>query len=211
MYANTQKNTYYSANNNGRRIHITINGNNFNNFGNPNNLNTKILRKNDPVFIDIYLTLEELYTGVSKKIPIERQINNGRIFKSETEVLTIDVKEGWKEGTKITFTNKGNIEPNVEPGDVIFIIKQTPHPVFERENNDLVAILTITQREARNGFERSIKNLKGDNLIVDSKRMASSNSFGDHVHVVQNEGMPIRKEGKIVGYGNMIIKFNIEK
>ncbi|MFQ6669564.1 hypothetical protein Gotur_034766 [Gossypium turneri] len=30
----------------------------------------------------------------------------------ESEILTIDVKPGWKKGTKITFPDKGNEQPN---------------------------------------------------------------------------------------------------
>ena len=34
------------------------------------------------------------------------------------KILTINVKPGWKEGTKITFANEGDQGPNIIPGIV---------------------------------------------------------------------------------------------
>ncbi|CDJ27089.1 heat shock protein 40, putative [Eimeria mitis] len=57
---------------------------------------------------DLVCTLEELYT-----------FHNGQPVK-EDNVVTVDVKAGWKEGTKITFSGEGGQEtPNGPPGDLI--------------------------------------------------------------------------------------------
>ena len=45
-------------------------------------------------------------------------------YKDEKTVLTIDIKQGWKEGTKITFHNEGNENPGISAGDVVFKIKE---------------------------------------------------------------------------------------
>ncbi|CDJ47906.1 heat shock protein 40, putative [Eimeria brunetti] len=49
---------------------------------------------------DLLCTLEELYTGTTKKMKIGRtRFHNGHPVK-EDNVVTVDVKAGWKEGTK---------------------------------------------------------------------------------------------------------------
>ncbi|PPD96389.1 hypothetical protein GOBAR_DD06587 [Gossypium barbadense] len=42
----------------------------------------------------------------------------------ESEILTIDGKPGWKKGTKITFLDKGNEQPNQLSADLL-----KPHPI----------------------------------------------------------------------------------
>ena len=38
-------------------------------------------------------------------------------------MLTIDVRPGWKEGTKITFNKEGDEKPGHLAGNIIFVIK----------------------------------------------------------------------------------------
>ncbi|KAM7271416.1 hypothetical protein ACFE04_030630 [Oxalis oulophora] len=85
----------------------------------------------------LVFSLEDLYKGLTKNLTICREIveTNGKSRQSE-ETLTIDVKPGWKKGTKVTFPEKGNQLPGIEPADLVFHIDEKPHPVFTRENND---------------------------------------------------------------------------
>ena len=57
------------------------------------------------------------------KINRRRKQPDGR-YKDENTVLTIDIKQGWKEGTKITFHNEGSEKPGISAGDVVFKIKE---------------------------------------------------------------------------------------
>ena len=74
--------------------------------------------------VDLNLTLEELYVGVTKrrKISRKRRQPNGSYVNKEN-ILTIDVKKGWKEGTKITFNGEGDEREGYSAGDVIFVLK----------------------------------------------------------------------------------------
>ena len=58
------------------------------------------------------VTLEELYTGVSKKMKIKRKTFDQRTGKRNVEekVLDMAVKPGWKAGTKIKFKGVGDQE-----------------------------------------------------------------------------------------------------
>ncbi|XP_010254210.1 PREDICTED: dnaJ homolog subfamily B member 1-like isoform X2 [Nelumbo nucifera] len=66
-------------------------------------------RKPPPVESKLPCSLEELYTGSTRRMKISRNVVdvNGQLVQ-ESEILTIDVKPGWKKGTKITFPDKGN-------------------------------------------------------------------------------------------------------
>ncbi|KAJ6435000.1 hypothetical protein OIU84_000276 [Salix udensis] len=66
----------------------------------------------------------------------------------ETEILTIDVKPGWKKGTKITFPDKGNEQQNQLPADLVFIIDEKPHTTYKRDGNDLIISHKVTLAEA---------------------------------------------------------------
>ncbi|KAI8557022.1 hypothetical protein RHMOL_Rhmol05G0301700 [Rhododendron molle] len=59
------------------------------------------------------------------------QGNNMRATTVE-ELLTIDIKPGWKKGTKITFPEKGNEQRGVLPSDLVFVIDEKPHGVFQK-------------------------------------------------------------------------------
>lgn len=56
-------------------------------------------------------TLEELYSGSVRKMKITRTKfdSQGRAGRSEEEILEINVKPGWKKGTKVTFPEKGRL------------------------------------------------------------------------------------------------------
>ena len=79
------------------------------------------------------LTLQELYYGTQKNLRVTRKVlRNGRTEQIQ-ETLPIDVKPGWKSGTKIRFTEKGDETPTTIAPDIVFTIEQKPHPQFERD------------------------------------------------------------------------------
>ncbi len=63
------------------------------------------------------------------------------------QVLTINVKPGWKSGTKITFQREGDQAPNKIPADIVFIIRDKPHVHFRREGPDLKYSCKISLKE----------------------------------------------------------------
>lgn len=122
--------------------------------------------------------------------------------KTVDEVLKIDIKPGWKKGTKITFPEKGNQEPGVAPADLIFVIDEKPNPVFERDGNDLVVNQKISLLEALTGKTLNITTLDGRNLSTETDIVKPGYEV-----VIQGEGMPISKEPN--KKGNLRIKFDI--
>ena len=54
--------------------------------------------------------------------------------------------KGMRDGQKITFSNEGDQEPGIEPGDIIIILDEKEHPVFKREELDLHVKMVTTFR-----------------------------------------------------------------
>jgi DnaJ family protein B protein 4 len=120
------------------------------------------------------------------------------------EILTIDVKPGWKKGTKITFPEKGNEQPGVIPADLVFIIDEKPHPVFTREGNDLIVTQKISLVEALTGYTVNLTTLDGRRLTIPVTNVVHP----EYEEVVPKEGMPLQKDQ--TKRGNLRIKFNIK-
>ncbi|KAL9439331.1 hypothetical protein AB3S75_024900 [Citrus x aurantiifolia] len=150
-------------------------------------------------------SLEEIYKGAKKKMRISRNVYDS-VGKTRTveEILTVEIKPGWKKGTKITFPEKGNQEPGIIAADLIFIVDEKPHALYRRDGNDLVVGEEITLLEALTGKTLDLTTLDGRNLMIPLTDIVKP---GTEI-VVPNEGMPISKEpGK---KGNLRIKIDVK-
>jgi len=94
-------------------------------------------KKGKTVEVPLKVSLKDLYNGVPKKIKITRNKMEGNRRVPEEKQIEIDIKKGWKAGTKITFEGYGDEEAGLEPGDIQFVIQEKKHPVFTRDGNDL--------------------------------------------------------------------------
>ncbi|KAD3338083.1 hypothetical protein E3N88_33604 [Mikania micrantha] len=150
-------------------------------------------------------SLEDLYKGTTKKMKISRDATDatGRATTVE-EILTIEIKPGWKKGTKITFPEKGNEQRGIIPADLVLIIDEKPHAVFKRDGNDLVITQKISLAEALTGYTAQITTLDGGSLTIPINSVIRPT----YEEVVKGEGMPIPKEPS--KKGNLRIKFNIK-
>ncbi|KAH1155301.1 hypothetical protein AAZX31_18G182200 [Glycine max] len=162
-------------------------------------------RKGAAIERQLPCSLEDLYKGTTKKMKISRDVSDasGRPSTVE-EILTIEIKPGWKKGTKITFPEKGNEQRGVIPSDLVFIIDEKPHSLFKRDGNDLVVTQKISLVEALTGYTVQLTTLDGRNLTFPINSTISPT----YEEVVKGEGMPIPKEPS--KKGNLRIKFNIK-
>lgn len=120
------------------------------------------------------------------------------------EILTIEIRPGWKKGTKITFPEKGNEQRGVIPADLVFIIDEKPHSLFKRDGNDLIVTQKISLVEALMGYTVQLTTLDGRNLTIPVNTIINPT----YEEVIKGEGMPIPKEPS--RKGNLRIKFNIK-
>ncbi|KAL0364649.1 UNVERIFIED_CONTAM: DnaJsubfamily B member 4 [Sesamum angustifolium] len=111
------------------------------------------------------------------------------------EILTIEIKPGWKKGTKVTFPEKGNEEPGIVPADLIFVVDEKTHPVYRRDGNDLIAKQEVTLLESLTGKTLELSGLDGRNITVPLTEVMKPG----HEVLVPNEGMPYSKDPRKKG------------
>ena len=103
---------------------------------------------------NLNVALEDILHGTTKKMKITKRVLNpdGHSTRTEDKVLTIDIKPGWKSGTKITFPKEGDQGPNNIPADIIFIVRDKPHPVFKRDGSNILYKARISLKQVCSDF-----------------------------------------------------------
>lgn len=152
------------------------------------------------------ISLEDLYTGTKKRLKVTRKLRDastGRPVQTD-KILTIDVKPGWKAGTKIRFPGEGDEMPNGEAQDIEFVVEEKPHPLFKREGDNLRTTIELSLSEALSGFKRQIKTLDGRTLSVSN---ANSVIQPGQVSRVPREGMPNSKTGQ---KGDLLVEYKVK-
>ncbi|XP_028656996.1 dnaJ homolog subfamily B member 13-like [Erpetoichthys calabaricus] len=162
-------------------------------------------KRDPPIVRDLYLSLEELFYGCTKKIRISRRMLNedGVTTCYRNRILVVDIQPGWKEGTRITFPEEGDQGPNNIPADIVFIVKEKLHPRFRREQNDLVYTTHIDLGKSLTGFSVEIETLDSRLLNIPINDIVHPN----YAKIVTGEGMPLSKDP--AQKGNLIIRFEI--
>lgn len=156
----------------------------------------------------IECSLEQLYTGCTKKMKITRRVVDpvSHQLQSEEKVLEIPIKAGWKSGTRVTFSGEGDQLPGRPSQDIVFVIQEKPHAKFQRAGNDLIYTAKISLKDALsgNGGTLTINTLDHRKLPVRLDDMVTPETR----RVFPNEGMPNQKRpGQ---RGDLIVKFNIQ-
>lgn len=99
---------------------------------------------------DLSVSLEDILMGVTKRVKLTRMRQTDKhTLKPEERVFDVEVKKGWKEGTRITFPNEGHQMLGHAPNDLAFVIKEKKHAHFRRDGSHIVYTCTITLREVR--------------------------------------------------------------
>ncbi|KAJ8391566.1 hypothetical protein AAFF_G00087070 [Aldrovandia affinis] len=134
------------------------------------------------------------------------KVCNGHKVERKKKILEVHIDKGMKDGQKITFHGEGDQEPELEPGDVIIVLDQKEHPVFQRQEDNLIMKMDIKLVEALCGFRKTVRTLDNRTLVV-SSRPGEVIKHND-IKCVQNEGMPVYRDP--YDKGQLIIQFTVE-
>ncbi|CEF66405.1 DnaJ domain and Chaperone DnaJ, C-terminal domain and HSP40/DnaJ peptide-binding domain-containing protein [Strongyloides ratti] len=207
----------------GSGFHYTFNGDPFHLFGNSgfsfngagnsffNNgmsghgMGGHYKHKQDPtVQHELLVSLEDIAKGTVKRMKITKKVyaHDGKC-RTVDKVLTIEIKPGWKSGTKITFPKEGDQYPGRIPADVVFVIRDKPHPCFKREGADLIHVHKLTLKEALLGTQFEITSLEGQKIPIVIDHIIKPNFHKK----IENQGLPSPKTGQ---KGSIIVKFDIK-
>merc|ERR1719454_1277106 len=92
----------------------------------------------------------------------------GKSFKTkqDREVLEVHIQKGSPDNHKVNFREMADEHPDMDTGDVIFVLKQQEHGVFKRKGADLFIERDISLVEALCGFEMELTHLDGRKLLI---------------------------------------------
>lgn len=163
-----------------------------------------------PIEKYLMVTLEELLDGTTKKLKIIKKVLNPDRVTTHTEdkILTIDVRKGWKEGTKITFPEEGDQKPHTAPADIIFTIKDKPHAYFKRDHdNNILYIAQVSLRDALTGYTTAssvpVPTLDGRTINIPLTSIIRPGAK----RRIKGEGLPLPK--KLNQRADMMVEFEV--
>ena len=183
-------------------------------------------RKADDHTLEYFVSLEDFYNGRDRKIKVDYTIAGER----HSDVETIQIQRGFRSGIKIRFSEKSSCQRNEMPGDLIIELVEKPvdpdltsgyfmrridaSPHFYANSDktesvkhaDLIYVLPITLKQAQKGGSARITHMDGRPIRVNFDPLSKST---DEV-VVRGEGMPIRQKGRVIGTGDLYVRFEIQ-
>lgn len=121
-------------------------------------------------------------------------------------MLDVAVERGMKKGQRITFAGQGDQTPGMLPGDVVIIIDEKPHDVFQRRGADLIMKKEITLLEALTGYSFVLEHLDGRAVFISSPPGRVLNN--DSVLQVAEEGMPVYGHTHVKGV--LFLSFDVK-
>lgn len=132
--------------------------------------------------------------------------------KKERKVLEVHIDKGMKHNEKVVFRGMADEKPNLEPGDINFIVQEKEHERFKRKGADLLITKTLSLNEALCGFEWMETHLDGRQILIQSTPgeviKALTGKGTPYTKIVPGEGMPSR--GNPFVKGNLYVLFRLE-
>lgn len=164
----------------------------------------------------VVIELRQIALGMVQQVQRKCSDCNGQGYiatrKKERKILEVHVEKGMKHNAKIPFRGMADEKPNMEPGDVNFIIQEKEHDVFKRKGADLLITKSLSLNEALCGFEWIVKHLDGREIAIKSKPgeviKPEASTSAPFVKIVPNEGMP--SHGNPFVKGNLYVLFRVE-
>jgi DnaJ-class molecular chaperone len=161
------------------------------------------MNKPVPIIKTLQINMEQVFTGISVPLEIERWIleNGTKIFEKET--IYIDIPQGVDDNEMIVLRDRGNIITEQCKGDIKITILVQNNTLFKRSGLDLIIDKTISLKEALCGFSFELNYINGKSYRVD-------NNKGSIVPPEYKKNIPEMGLKRGEHRGNMIINFHIE-
>lgn len=106
----------------------------------------------------IYIDLEEAAKGCEKTISFLRKRNHGQ----DTARLSVKIPQGVRDNQRLKLRGEGDSGPHGgRPGDLYVVVKIQEHPLFTRQESDLLLELPVFFLSAITGTTLEIPTLEG--------------------------------------------------
>ncbi|KNC74619.1 hypothetical protein SARC_12839 [Sphaeroforma arctica JP610] len=129
----------------------------------------------------------------------------GKKITQEKFVKVVNINAGTRDGQKITFSGEGDQKPGMEAGDIVIVVREKEHSVFQREGLDLIMKMEVKLVEALCGFQRLVPHLDNRELLVTT--LPGEVIKDGAVKCVPNEGFPDQRHPELKG--RLIIQFGV--
>ena len=152
------------------------------------------------------ITLEQMYSGVTKKLRVSRKAfdpSTGK-RKNEEKECSVTITPGMKAGSKFKFKGYGDMSEEGGHQDLHFIIQEKPHARFTRLGDDLITTVQVDLKEALTGWQRTVETIDGRQIRVS----AGTPTQPDHEIRYPEQGMP--KPKKAGQRGDMVVKVKVK-
>ena len=152
--------------------------------------------KGSDVTYELSVSLNDILSGSEKTISLRRE--------NKTENVSVKIPKGIKSGQKLRLAGKGSPSPYGGPsGDLYLVINEQPHPVFSRDDNNLIVEKHISFSKACLGSEISVTSLEGKELKVKVPA-----GIQPHAKLrLKGHGLPTGKTG---GRGDIYVKVTVD-
>ncbi|OQS04698.1 hypothetical protein THRCLA_03085 [Thraustotheca clavata] len=130
----------------------------------------------------------------------------GNKVTKERKVLEVHIEKGMRNNQRITFKGEADQAPGTIAGDIVFVVQEKEHALFQRKGANLIMEKKISLVEALCGFETIIEHLDGRHLHVKTKpgEVIKPNQF----KAIHGEGMP--QHGNPFVKGQLVILFKVD-
>lgn len=153
----------------------------------------------------LVVSLEELYRGCVKRMKVTKSVYSmdGSIERIE-KVHDVEIRAGYKSGTKIRYRGAGSEKPGFQAADVVFVVKEKKHDRFTRDGDNLHYTARISLADALGGGSHVVvPTLDGRNIRLECTDIVKPGSTRE----ISSAGMPISKRpGE---YGDLIVTFEV--
>ncbi|NIQ02386.1 MAG: DnaJ domain-containing protein [Nitrospinaceae bacterium] len=147
-------------------------------------------RKGQDMVSDLTVTFEEAALGTEKNFSVQR---DGRL-----EETSVKVPAGIGDGQKLRLAGKGY--PGTQggpPGDLYFKVRIHPHPVFQRDGNNILVEHKVGLSDALLGTTIQVPTLEGEKQV----KVPAGTQPGGKLRL-KGLGIPLRGGGR----GDQIVK-----
>ncbi|CEP11316.1 hypothetical protein [Parasitella parasitica] len=187
-----EHNPYYSSSNNNYTAS--------NNDKSTSNTSSPVQEKPPYVKQPLFVSLEDLYNGATKKLKVTRTLSNQITGK----ILTVNIKPGLKSGTLIAFPGEGDALLSGKLQDLLFEIEEKPNGTFTRKGDNLQTTVQLSLKEALTGFHKTLPRLDGQTMINLEAQNRVIQTGQEEILI--GEGMPNEETGE---RGDLIVKFEV--
>ena len=161
------------------------------------------ISKPTPIMKTININIEQVLSGSTIPIELERWVLENGIKVHENETIYVNIPQGIDDNEMIILRDKGHVINENVKGDVKIFVKIINETEFKRSGLDLIIEKNISLKESLCGFTFEIKYVNGKSYTLNNNK--GNIIPPEYKKIYPNMGLT-RGEHK----GNMIIHFHIE-